>query len=179
MSRTFGDRTPAAMMVAVPALLLCAGVVLFFRPATKVEGAPVDAYSRYRDGPVELVSTASHNPEPNGTVKDVESLDVPEGLYVIFAKGFAKVEHEGGTKLDCNLIAGKDFDHIRVGVDASEDGKAHAKRSDESAFALNVLHRFQGPGTIILKCSCDADDVYLNALKITALRVNSYLNTPQ
>ena len=178
MSRILRHHASSAMIVAALALLLSAGVV-FFNRVPEVQGAQVDAYSRFRDGPIELVSTASHNPYPNGTVKEVASLDVPEGLYVIFAKGFVKLEHYGGTKLDCNLIAGKDFDHIRVGIDATEDGKANAKRSDESGFALNVLHKFTGPGTISLKCSCDADDVYLNALKITALHVNSYLNTPQ
>ena len=178
MPHILRHRASSAIVVAILVLLLSAGVVLF-KTAPKVEGAQLDAYSRYRDGPVELISTASHNPGPNGTIKEVASLDVPAGLYVIFAKGFVKLEHGGGTKLDCNLIAEQDFDHIRVGIDATEDQKTNARRSDESAFALNVLHKFAGPGKISLKCSCDADDVYLNSLKITALHVNRYLNTPQ
>ena len=53
-----------------------------------------------RDGPFFLRSTASHNPEPNGTVQDVVSLDVTPGLYVIFAKGFAKAHGGGGRSYD-------------------------------------------------------------------------------
>lgn len=167
----------AAMIVAILVLLLSAGV-LFFHTATKVEGAPVDAFSRFRDGPVKLTSSYGFAP---GTVKpkEVASLDVPEGLYVIFAKGVAKLANGSWTKLDCALSAGTDFDRVRVGIDASLDLKANVQKSDESPFALNVLHRFTSPGTISLKCICDADDVDLSFLKITALHVNSYLNTPQ
>src|SRR5882724_3763266 len=97
-------------------------LALGFLSCQQLLAAPpvVDAYSRFRDGPFFLRSTASHNPEPNGTVQDVVSLDVTPGLYVIFAKGFAKAHGGGGTKLDCKLIAGGDSDHIRVGVDGRE-----------------------------------------------------------
>lgn len=71
-----------------------------------VPAPPLDAYSRFRDGPVFLLSTASQNPGPSGTVEQVCSLDVPAGLYVIFAKGVAKVHGGGGTKLSCTLSAG-------------------------------------------------------------------------
>lgn len=138
-------------------------------------GPPVvDAYSRFRDGPVFLSALGYHWPDPPGTVLDVVNLDVTPGLYVIFAKGYATAHGGGGTKLDCNLIAGGDSDHIRVGVDGRDNF-----RTDEEGFSLNVLHYFTAAGTIVLRCSCDADDADLHALKVTAVRVNSYWNVPQ
>jgi hypothetical protein len=52
-------------------------------------------------------------------------------------------------------------------------------RTDEEAFTLNVLHYFSAAGTVILRCSCDADDADLHSLKVTAIRVNSYWNVPE
>ncbi len=156
----------------------CSGILalmLGFAVCDQVSAAPpvVDAYSRFRDS-FFLLSTASHNPFPNGTVQDVVNLEVTPGLYVIFAKGFVKAHGGGGTKLDCKLIAGVDTDHIRVGVDGRDDF-----RTDEEAFALNVLHYYPSGGTIVLRCSCDADDADLGSLKVTAIRVNSYWNLSQ
>jgi|GEM_PF-3487726 len=137
-------------------------------------GPPVvDAYSRFRDS-FFLLSTASHYPDPNGTVQDVVNLDVTAGLYVIFAKGYATAHGGGGTKLDCKLIAGADTDRSRVGVDGRDNF-----RTDDEAFSLNVLHYFPAAGTVVLRCSCDADDADLHFLKVTAIRVNSYWNLSQ
>ncbi|HEV8580385.1 MAG TPA: hypothetical protein VGX68_15060 [Thermoanaerobaculia bacterium] len=151
-------------------------LALGFLSCQQLLAAPpvVDAYSRFRNGPFFLKSTASHNPEPNGTVQDVVKLDVTSGLYVIFAKGFVKAHGGGGTKLDCKLVAGADSDHVRVGVDGRENF-----RTNEEAFALNVLHSFSSNGTIVLRCSCDADDADLSSLKVTAIRVKSYWNLAQ
>ena len=151
--------------VAFMAFALC------FVLCDHVSAAPpvVDAYSRFRDGPVFL--TASVIP----TFHNVTTLDVTPGLYVIFAKGFVATHGiVGGTKLDCRLVAGADSDRIRVGVDSRNDF-----RTDEEAFSLNVLHNFSSAGTIVLKCACDADDADLSFLKITAVRVKSYWNLPQ
>ncbi|HEY2295326.1 MAG TPA: hypothetical protein VGM86_31880 [Thermoanaerobaculia bacterium] len=150
-------------------LTLMLGLVV----SNQVFAAPpvVDAYSRFRDGPILLLSTASHNPYPNGTVVDLVHLDVTAGLYVIFAKGYVTPHGGGGTALDCKLVAGVDTDHIRVSVDGRD-----VYRTDEDTFALNVLHYFPSGGTIVLRCSCDADDADLHSLKVTAMRVNSYWN---
>ena len=155
--------------------LIMALVLGFLLCGQAFAGPPVvDAYSRFRNGTVFLSALGYHYPDPPGTVLDVINLDVTPGLYVIFAKGYATAHGGGGTKLDCNLVAGGDSDHIRVGVDGRDDF-----RTDEEAFSLNVLHYFSAAGTIVLRCSCDADDADLHALKVTAMRVNSYWNVPQ
>src|SRR3954470_10600220 len=128
----------------------------------------VDAYSRFRDGPIHLPSTAGF---PSGGVQDLVHLDVTAGLYVIFAKGFVRPHAGGGTALDCRLVAGADSDRIRVSVDGRD-----VFRTDEDTFALNVLHYYPSGGTIVLRCSCDADDADLFSLKVTAMRVNSFWN---
>jgi hypothetical protein len=128
----------------------------------------VDAYSRFRDGPVHVASSGVF---PPGGVQDIVHLDVTAGLYVIFAKGYVSPHDGGGTALDCKLVAGADSDHIRVSVDGRD-----VFRTDEDTFALNVLHYFPSGGTIVLRCSCDADDADLHSLKVTAMRVNSYWN---
>jgi hypothetical protein len=155
---------------------LITALVLGFSLCGQLLATPpvVDAYSRFRNGPVFLLSTASQNPYPNGTVEDIVNLDVTAGLYVIFAKGYVKTHGNGGTLLDCKLVAGADSDRIHVGVDAR-----YNLRTDEEPFSLNVLHYFPNPGTIVLRCSCDADDADLYSLKVTAIRVNSYWNVPQ
>jgi hypothetical protein len=157
---------------AVGCFLLALGLGFLMVEAASATPPVVDAYSRFKNGPFFLLSTASHNPFPNGTVQDIVHLDVTPGLYVIFAKGFA-VDHSGfgGTVVDCKLIAGVDSDHVQVGVDARDD-----LRTDREPFSLNVLHNFTTAGTIVLRCSCDADDADLSSLKVTAMRVNSYWN---
>jgi len=157
---------------AAGSFLLALGLGFLMVEAASAGPPVVDAYSRFKDGPFFLLSTASHNPFPNGTVQDIVHLDVTPGLYVIFAKGFA-VDHSGfgATVVDCKLIAGADFDHVQVGLEAGD-----SLRSDREAFSLNVLHNFTAAGTIVLRCSCDADDADLYFLKVTAMRVNSYWN---
>jgi len=120
-----------------------------------------DAYSRFRNGPVFLVA---------GQTDEVVHLDVTAGLYVIFAKGYAKVTY-GATTVDCKLVAGADTDHIKIGVDDRD-----YLRTDAEAFSLNTLHYFTSAGTIVLKCSGDwsGDDVDLYNLRVTAMRVYSY-----
>jgi len=122
-----------------------------------------EAYSRFKNGPVFL---------PAGETQEVVHLDVTAGLYVIFAKGYAKVTY-GATTVDCKLVAGADTDRVKVGVDDRD-----YLRTDIEAFSLNVLHYFTSAGTIVLKCYDDwsGDDVELNYLKVTAMRVNSYWN---
>jgi hypothetical protein len=138
--------------------------------------ATLDAYSRFRDGPVTVWSSSTQGSQPPGVIgpTTVAKLDVPAGLYVIFAKGYAKLKGGGGTKVHCKLIAGADFDHVKVGIDGRDD-----HRTDEAGFALNVLHEFDKAGTIKLECSCDADDIILHYIKITALHVASYSNLPE
>ena len=128
----------------------------------------VDAYSRFRDGPIRVASSGVF---PSDGVQDIVHLDVTAGLYVIFAKGYVSPHAGGGTALDCKLVAGADSDHIRVSVDGRD-----VYRTDEDTFALNVLHYFPSGGTIVLRCSCDADDADLHSLKVTAMRVNRYSN---
>jgi hypothetical protein len=148
-------------------------LVLGFALCGQLLAAPpvVDAYSRFRDGPILLFSTY---PGHNGTAQDLVHLDVTSGLYVILAKGFFRAHAGGGTNLDCKLIAGGDSDHIRAGVDGREDF-----RTFEESFSLNVLHYFQSAGTIVLRCSCEVDDADMSALKVTAVRVNSFWNLPE
>lgn len=129
-----------------------------------------DAFSRWRDGPVFV---------PSNTNVQLASLAVPAGSYVIFGKGYAKLHGGGGTKLALQLTAGSDFDRLRVGIDATENHVTHARRSDETGFALNVLHSFAAPGTITLTCSCDADDLDVSFIKITAIHVTSFSNLPE
>jgi hypothetical protein len=108
-----------------------------------------------------------------GQIEEVLHLEVPSGLYVIFAKGYAKVTY-GANNVDCKLVAGADTDRVRIGVDERD-----YLRTDEEAFSLNVLHYFPSGGTIVLKCAGDysgSSFVDLYWLKMTAMRVNSYWN---
>ena len=135
----------------------------------------VDAYSRFRDGPVFVPGDVGVQ---NPTKHQVATLDVTAGLYAIFAKGFVKAHGGGGSKVECQISADADSDRARLGV-SRQDSDGDKLRTDEEAFALNVMHAFNGLGTISLKCSADADDVDFSSVKITAIRVNSYINLPQ
>jgi len=135
----------------------------------------VDAYSRFRDGPVFVPADVGVQ---NPTKHQVATLDVTAGLYAIFAKGFVKTHGGGGSKVECLLSAGQDSDRDRLGV-SRQDSDGDKVRTDEEAFALNVMHAFSSLGTISLKCSADSDDVDFSSVKITAIRVKSYINLPQ
>jgi len=114
----------------------------------------------------------------NPTKHQVATLDVTAGLYAIFAKGFVKTHGGGGSKVECQISAGQDSDRARLGI-SRQDSDGDKVRTDEEAFALNVMHAFSSLGTISLKCSADSDDVDFSSVKITAIRVNSYINLPQ
>ena len=153
-------RTPRYHRMCSWIIALVLGLVL----GEQAWAAPpvVDAYSKFRNGPVFI---------PYGDTQEVVHLDVTPGLYVIFAKGYAKVEG-GGAKVECKLLAGAASDRVRIGVDT------RITETAEEAFSLNVLQNFTSAGTIILKCTCGpyGDDVNLNYLRVTAMRVNSYWN---
>jgi hypothetical protein len=115
------------------------------------------------------------------TTLQVASLDVPAGLYVIFAKGVATdhPRNTGGNELHCTLAAGQDLDRANVGIEGRLLDDAQLQ-GDTQTFALNVLHQFNSPGTITLTCTAlGGNPIDVSFIKITAMHVNSYSSLPQ
>jgi len=131
--------------------------------------AQIDAYGLFKDGPVRL------DLGNTGTTakKTIATLSVPTGRYAIFAKGYVEAHPSDAASLvSCRLQAGGDFDRAKVGVDGRDN-----LQTEQQSFALNVLHHFQVGGTIQLVCSINGSGVDFRFIKITALTVQSYLNT--
>jgi hypothetical protein len=102
----------------------------------------------------------------------VGRVDLPAGSYAISAKLYVEVPLDGHkTTVQCQLLAGADFDQTLVDHDA-----LYAFDS----LALNVVHTFPSPGSAILNCRhlFTAGDTYLGFVKIIAVRGSSLLNKP-
>ena len=120
------------------------------------------AYSTFNDGPVTT--------DFNG--REVISLDLPAGTYVIFAKAW--LDHGSGTpvRAECTLTAGVNFDQARAGLDTN------TSVLDTASVAMTVVNTFAADGSAVLEC----DEVEFNAdlrvydAKITAIAVDSISN---
>jgi hypothetical protein len=120
---------------------------------------PSNAYARFLNGPIAIP----------GSLTTLASLSIPEaGFYVLSAK--AAIGTPGtvifDTTVTCTLEAGADFDQSAVSV-----------LSDSLAsLPLQVVHQFSAAGTANFRCMAD-DDASAAAIKITAIKVGSLVNT--
>jgi len=108
--------------------------------ATGAQGppGPTAAFSASR---FEFVALTNNGGLPT-EAQSLLALNVPDGSYVITAKGF--FNPSGNGQAYCQLIAGGDVDNVIV------QGQGNG---EWTPFALQVLHTFAGGGTIHLACS--------------------------
>jgi hypothetical protein len=150
------------------ALIVAAALAL----AAPAAAAPPDGYSTFKD----RFSTTT---APNQLVP-VATLRVPAGAeYAVFAKAYLAVPRDGlGQTVQCDLIAGSDFDRVWV----SHDGAIAF-----ATVALNVVHRFgltlgtfRTRASILLRCGVlfSGGPLDMNFIKITAISLNSLSNVP-
>ncbi|HWI70436.1 MAG TPA: hypothetical protein VNT55_00670 [Baekduia sp.] len=149
--------------------LTALAVLAFSAPAT---AAPPDGYSTFKD---DFATTTA----PNQLVT-VATLRVPTGAaYAVFAKAFLGVPTDGlGQTVQCELVAGQDFDRTIV---------THDPATAFASVALNVVHRFSIPVTrlrarpvIQLRCGVllSGGPLSMGFIKITAISLDSLSNVP-
>lgn len=128
---------------------------------------PSDAFSAFRDTQASVPT--------GGTQQPVLTLtDLPAGRYVIVAK--ATVNNGTNTEryVSCRLTAGTDTDDSDIGVGTN------AGFLDLNSVSLTVVHEFGAPGSAVLSCNnngATANDTLVGDRKITAIRVESLVNT--
>jgi hypothetical protein len=126
---------------------------------------PSAAFSGFHDAPVTVASAS---------LTSIGSLVVPAGNYVIFAKMWATNNSTtGAVLLDCELIAGADFDETRARL--GQPGVSSAS-ANAQALAFNVVHTFAAAAEIDLQCNTSGASVSFADLKITAIQVGSLSN---
>ena len=140
--------------------------------APPAAAAPPDGYSTFKDqfsaptGPNQLVPVAT--------------LPVPTGVeYAVFAKAFLQPPSDGlNQTVQCDLVAGSDFDRTVVSRDAA---------TAFAGVALNVVHRFgitvgrfSRTRAIQLRCGIlyTGGRLDMSFVKITAISLNSLSNVP-
>lgn len=147
-----------ALLVALSGTSIAAVSALPPNSVGTVQAPPVDAYSKYRDGPITVP----------GIETTLASLTIPKaGKYVIVAKAYVTTtENSNWTNVLCVLSAGGDNDSS-AGGNTSQYA---------SALALNVVHQFAGAGSVALRCVSD-NPAYAHFIKITAIRVGTLTNS--
>jgi hypothetical protein len=121
------------------------------------------AYSSYHDAPVSLPSALGK----------IESMRVPAGNYVVFAKLTVWNGENIDDTLTCELVAGADFDRSDTVLTGNS-----VPYANYAAMALNVVHHFSRPGRVQLRCTGNGVTTTASWIKITAIRVGSLSNTP-
>jgi hypothetical protein len=120
---------------------------------------PSNAYARFFNGPT---------PVPNA-LTTLDSLSIPEaGAYALSAKATIGTTLLGGeATVTCRLEAGADFDQSAVTVPADS----------LASLPLQVVHQFTAAGTANFRCASVGIDALIGAIKITAIRVGSLVNS--
>ena len=120
-------------------------------------------FASFKNGPITV---------PSGGFATIASRNVPKGRYAIFAKLFV---HEDGTPADvatsCRLLAGGDTD-----LSTAEAEESSTTGGAQIPMALQVTHRFFGPGTILLQCNDNAQNDAVSWVKIVAVRAPTLSN---
>jgi hypothetical protein len=92
----------------------------------------------------------------------VGSLTVPQGSYVIVAKGQFDIEAAQGAALVCELAAGNDTDSSQLNLP-----------SGKQTLGNLLTHTFASPGTIDYRCQAGGPDVEAERVVITAVKVGN------
>ena len=120
---------------------------------------PSNAYARFLNGPIAVPSSL--------TV--LASLSIPEaGAYAISAKAaIGSTALVADAVVTCTLEAGADVDQSAVTVPADF----------LASLPLQVVHQFSAAGTVNFRCGAVGGDASAAAIKITAIRVGSLVNS--
>ncbi len=110
-------------------------------------------FAGYNDGPGQIPMGAPPFHEP----EQIASLDVPEGDYAIFAKMELAVPELFATdsRVWCRLTAGADSDEALVVLEEANFSRFGPPWGGASrhVMKLQVVHRFETPGTVVLGCA--------------------------
>jgi hypothetical protein len=120
---------------------------------------PSNAYARFLNGPIAV---------PTSTTT-LASLSIPEaGAYALWAKATIGTPAASffGAVVTCTLEAGADVDQSAVTIPADS----------LASLPLQVVHQFTAAGTANFRCAA-TDDASAGAIKITAIRVGSLVNS--
>lgn len=116
---------------------------------------PSDAYARFLNGPIAIPAALT----------TLANLTIPQaGNYVISAKTYITATASGVAT--CRLEAGADFDQSLT----------YAAASIPFGLPFLVVHTFDAPGSVDLKCSATGS-LQANFLKISAIRVSTLANS--
>lgn len=112
-----------------------------------------------------------------GLPKVVLSLDLPRGSYLVFAKAFAEKVVDDELDVFCGLRDGDDGDLFDAStyLDRTRTTLTGRGPSVESLSNQAALQQ-ASPGTVALVCA--GEDVGLEAIKLSALRVSEVTVTP-
>jgi hypothetical protein len=101
-------------------------------------------FGGFNDGPGEIPG----DDEP----QQIAKLDLPEGAYAIFAKvQLGAPNNEASVR--CKLTAGLDSDEASIVLEDSEQPDTLLGGASRQVMKLQVVHRFDSPGSAILSCS--------------------------
>ena len=164
-------RRTNARIAAALAVMTVLGAVAMMSPAgADSQGIGHDWTKHYRKKLKRISNAVSGfdnaSTIPDSTAVSFEQLDVPKGRYAINASLTVDTVAVNGETV-CQLIAGGDFDE-----------KRESNHSDLQSLALQVVHQFDGPGTIYLRCGDqDAANATIGRfIKITAIEVPKLTN---
>jgi hypothetical protein len=144
-------------------------------------------FAGYKDGPAPIPNGDPPAHEP----QEIARLEVPEGDYAIFAKmQLSNLLEAKDSLVWCRLTAGADSDEALVVLENTKEQGVEASWGGASrhVMKLQVVHRFESPGTVTVSCadgfdltefvegqSLDLNTMFTH-LKIIAMRVSSISN---
>jgi hypothetical protein len=123
---------------------------------------PSDAYGVFRNGPVQTSTPMT----------TIAYLSLPPGKYAIFAKAYFSNTGAVGASMNCQLVAGADYDQNRFLLDVAPSAFIEAP-------AFEVLHEFSSAGEADLRCDDSGASVFANFMKIHAIKVANLTNAGQ
>ncbi len=147
----------AGVMAAAPAL----GQTGQPRQPGQVTAIPI-IKSGWKNGPVNLTTSV--------TPVTVAKMSLAAGKWAIFAKAYLQDNGAFTVLMNCQLVAGADFDITRPQLEAG-GGNAYSQ-----SIALNVVHTFATSGAVRLKCATFGVPVSVNFIKITAIKAGTLTN---
>lgn len=173
MSTLLKAKRPLFITVAATAMVAAATISAHAATAgpgsTHIPGAAAPsspagpaAYSGHHDAPISLPSSL-------GTI---ESMRIPAGNYVIFAKLTVWNGQNIDDTLTCELAAGADLDRSDTVLTGNS-----VPYADLAAMSLNIVHHFSRPGTVRLSCTSYGVTATASWIKITAIRVGNLTST--
>jgi hypothetical protein len=107
-------------------------------------------FAGFNDGPAEIPAgePPAHHPA------QIAKLDLPEGSYAIFAK-MQLVNHTENSDafVRCKLTAGADSDEAEIILELPTTKPGQWGGATLDVMKLQVVHRFDAPGAVILSCA--------------------------